>query len=397
MPKLDTLQTNFTAGEMSPRLKGRVDIARYQNGAEIVENGVPVVHGGVDRRDGTRFCAAAKLNEDRGAIVVPYVYNTDQSFALEFGHQYIRFFTSTGAVILNAGLAPLELASPYTRDQLAALTFTQKADTLLVFHPNVPTQRLRRLSATSWSIQPVPWVTEPFAEVGHTPDWTIGLSSTAVGAGRTFTAAQGTVPGAPTIDAVTPFNGSANVAFTAPASNGGSAVTNYVVTSSPGGLTGSGASSPVRVSGLTNGVAYTFTVVAQNAIGTGPASASSAAATPLASLPSGALTVTATPLDISRSVPNGRTAIIAGATASASGGTGSTSYQWSVISASPGLTLEVTNQSQMSYRSTGYDEENFGSFRCLATDLVTGASGTAAVNVTVSHFTRGNLKLEEPV
>ena len=46
MPRVTLMQTNFTAGEVSPRLLGRVDIARYANGAKIIENALPVVHGG---------------------------------------------------------------------------------------------------------------------------------------------------------------------------------------------------------------------------------------------------------------------------------------------------------------------------------------------------------------
>lgn len=45
MPRVTLMQTNFTAGEMSPRLLGRVDIARYSNGAKVIENAYPLVHG----------------------------------------------------------------------------------------------------------------------------------------------------------------------------------------------------------------------------------------------------------------------------------------------------------------------------------------------------------------
>jgi uncharacterized protein (TIGR02145 family) len=75
-------------------------------------------------------------------------------------------------------------------------------------------------------------------------------------------------------------NAQASIAFTAPASNGGSAITGYTVTSSPGGLTATGTSSPLVVTGLTNGTAYTFTVVATNAAGNSVASAAAAAVTP---------------------------------------------------------------------------------------------------------------------
>jgi len=88
------------------------------------------------------------------------------------------------------------------------------------------------------------------------------------------------VPNAPTIGTATAGSGSASVTFTAPSNVGGGAITSYTVISSPGGITGTGASSPVTVSGLTNGTAYTFTVVATNTYGSGPASAASNSVTP---------------------------------------------------------------------------------------------------------------------
>jgi uncharacterized protein (TIGR02145 family) len=89
-----------------------------------------------------------------------------------------------------------------------------------------------------------------------------------------------TVPGAPTSPVATAGNAQASVAFTAPVSNGGSAITGYRVTSSPGSKTATGTSSPIVVTGLTNGTAYTFTVVAINAVGNSVPSAASTAVTP---------------------------------------------------------------------------------------------------------------------
>ena len=88
------------------------------------------------------------------------------------------------------------------------------------------------------------------------------------------------VPAAPTIGTATAGNAQAAVTFTAPASNGGSAITVYTVTASPGAITGTGARSPVTVTGLTNGTSYTFTVTATNSAGTGAASAASNSVTP---------------------------------------------------------------------------------------------------------------------
>ena len=83
-------------------------------------------------------------------------------------------------------------------------------------------------------------------------------------------------PDAPTIGTATAISGEATVPFTAPSSDGGSAITSYTATSSPGDFTGTisqSGSGSIIVSGLTSGTAYTFTVTATNAIGTSLASA----------------------------------------------------------------------------------------------------------------------------
>lgn len=89
-------------------------------------------------------------------------------------------------------------------------------------------------------------------------------------------------PGAPTIGTATVASDtSVSVAFTAPACAGVPAtITGYTATSTPGCITGTGASSPITVSGLTTGTAYTFKVKAQNAIGFGACSAASNSVTP---------------------------------------------------------------------------------------------------------------------
>lgn len=108
-----------------------------------------------------------------------------------------------------------------------------------------------------------------------------GTWNAAATVSRTFTV-NAIVPGAPTIGTATAGDTAATVTFTAPASTGGAAITGYTATANPGGATGTAAASPISVTGLTNGVAYTFTVTATNSAGTGPASAASNAVTPKA-------------------------------------------------------------------------------------------------------------------
>ena len=85
-------------------------------------------------------------------------------------------------------------------------------------------------------------------------------------------------PDAPIIGTATLGNAQAIVPFTAPSSDGSSAITSYTATSNPGGITGTlsqAGSGSITVTGLTNGTAYTFTVTATNAIGTSSASSAS--------------------------------------------------------------------------------------------------------------------------
>jgi hypothetical protein len=89
------------------------------------------------------------------------------------------------------------------------------------------------------------------------------------------------VPGTPSIDSVTAGSGQAQIAFSAPGFSK-LPITSYTVTSSPGGFTGTGSSSPITVSGLTNGTSYTFTVRASHATGQSAASAASNSVTPVA-------------------------------------------------------------------------------------------------------------------
>jgi len=90
------------------------------------------------------------------------------------------------------------------------------------------------------------------------------------------------VPGAPTSVSAIAGDALATVRFTAPNVIGGSPIILYTVTSNPGGITATRAGSPIAVTGLANGTAYTFTVTATNAVGTGPASSPSNSVTPTA-------------------------------------------------------------------------------------------------------------------
>jgi len=182
MPRLSTQQTNFTAGEISPRLAGRTDIDRYQNAAKVMTNCHPVIHGGAVRRGGSRWAQASKFSGASASRLIDFIVSRDVAYVLEFGDLYVRVFSPNGVY------TGIELVSPYSAGQLAALDYTQGADTMFIFHSAVPIQRLRSFTPTVWDLSAAPFTVQPFDEVGYRPTTTLTLSATT---GTSVTATAG--------------------------------------------------------------------------------------------------------------------------------------------------------------------------------------------------------------
>lgn len=169
--RFQTIQTSFTAGEISPRLYGRVDIARYNSGVKTMLNAYPLPHGGATRWPGSQYIAAAK-NANKKARLIPFVFSATQAYILEFGDLYIRFYTAKAQIS-----GPLELASPYAEADLPNIRFTQASDTMFLTCPGYYPRRLQRFSNTVWKLTTAPFSVEPHEEVGVTPTTTLTLGA----------------------------------------------------------------------------------------------------------------------------------------------------------------------------------------------------------------------------
>jgi hypothetical protein len=161
----------------------------------------------------------------------------------------------------------------------ATVTFTVPADT----GTSAITQYTASCSATGATTKTATGAASPIVVTGLTNGTTYTCSVTAssadgespASAGAQVTPTSGpTVSAPPTIGAATRGNGSASIAFTAPASNGGSAITGYTASCTAASVTttGTNTASPIVVSGLTNGTLYSCNVYATNAQGNSPAS-----------------------------------------------------------------------------------------------------------------------------
>lgn len=116
--KASPIITSLNAGELSPTLEGRVDLAKYANGSKVLENFLPLVQGPAIRRGGTRFVQPVKDSTKR-TWLIKFEFSATQAFILEFGDGYVRFFTLHG-YLLTGAVTAWSNATAYTVGDLAA-------------------------------------------------------------------------------------------------------------------------------------------------------------------------------------------------------------------------------------------------------------------------------------
>jgi hypothetical protein len=98
MARVAAQLTNFTGGELSPRLDGRNDLTKYSSSCKRLENFIVYPHGAAARRSGTTFVAevASSANKTR---LIPFEFSTTQTYMLEFSNLKIRVYKDDGSVL----------------------------------------------------------------------------------------------------------------------------------------------------------------------------------------------------------------------------------------------------------------------------------------------------------
>lgn len=190
MPRIRTIQQRVTQGELDPKLIGRNDIDQYYGAAASMLNLFPISQGGFTRRPGTEYIDTVAS----GAVkCIEFRYS-------ETDH-YLLVVTAEQFKVYKAGVlkATVTLSEFDTDDKIQHMTWTQGGDTLLLFHEDVPTQKVVRNSDVSWTVSAVTWdfvpvypfsltVTQPAMTGNPNPDYndSAGLNDTKPWAGECY-------------------------------------------------------------------------------------------------------------------------------------------------------------------------------------------------------------------
>ena len=248
------MQASFTGGELSPNLYSRIDMARWPVSLKTCRNWITQPYGGAKNRPGTYFIDEVK-DSSKPARLVPFRYSATETYVLEVGDGYTRFYRNgariyytnapaawaadtnyvvgdrvedTGSwyrcIVAHRSLAtffldfasweltlpgvePLEIATPYTSADLAALRYAQSADVITLVHQQHQPANLNRYGDDTWTFVPIEMASGPWLDlnlyktIAMTFDKTVGdavlTSTTAIfdaasHEGRLFYIEQGT-------------------------------------------------------------------------------------------------------------------------------------------------------------------------------------------------------------
>lgn len=146
-------QSSFTRGELSPRLDARTNLEQYEIGLKTAKNAIIHQEGGISNRMGLEFCGEVKYSS-KATRLMKFVFNSDQTYMLEFGDKYIRFIKD-GEYILGSDDNVYEISTPYAADDLFLIKRTQSGDALTLTHPNYPVKNLIRKGHNNWVLEDI--------------------------------------------------------------------------------------------------------------------------------------------------------------------------------------------------------------------------------------------------
>ena len=163
---METANIKFNGGIWSESLKGRYDLDSYGSAAKTCENFIPTRYGQIEKRSGTKYIGAAK-HADKLCVLHPFQFSVDTTFILEFGDQYVRFW-SNDQQVESAPSTPLEVATPYLEAELYEIQMRAINDVVYIVHQNHPLGKLTRIADDNWTYS-VADITQPYVDPDVNP------------------------------------------------------------------------------------------------------------------------------------------------------------------------------------------------------------------------------------
>ena len=164
MPVAHRLQPSFNNGEVSPLIYDRVDFNKFVSSVKSGKNMFVHPQGGMSNRAGTVMLAQAK---DEVVRLIPFEFSSTETYVIEFGNGYCRFFTANGQVVTEVEedeetvQIPYEIASPFTTADLSKIRYCQSGDVMYIAWGGKP-QTLTRYGHTNWSFSDYDFKNGPF-------------------------------------------------------------------------------------------------------------------------------------------------------------------------------------------------------------------------------------------
>jgi len=157
MPRFVDIQTNFSAGELDPLLRARVDLSQYNNALAKATNVVIQPQGGLRRRPGLKYIGtlpnSGAESAGNGMRLVPFEFSVADSYMLCFTHNRMHVFKDGVQITDINGTGNPYLVTSVTSAMVDDMCWTQSADTMIIVHPDLaPVKLVRGATDASWTV-----------------------------------------------------------------------------------------------------------------------------------------------------------------------------------------------------------------------------------------------------
>jgi hypothetical protein len=209
-------QRSFSGGEISPNLYARTDLEKYVTSLRTCRNFMIMRHGGASNRPGFYYVNETK-DSTKQSRLIPFIFNDDQTYAIEVGDQYMRFIRN-GAYVEVSGVSAwsnvtaydiadlvleggvyyycvqahtnqqppnatywyaltgtiYEIPTPYLEADIFKINYDQSADVITLTHPSYEPRELSRTGHTAWTLATITFAPSQAAPTGLAVSGTAG-------------------------------------------------------------------------------------------------------------------------------------------------------------------------------------------------------------------------------